>query len=45
MEQSLEHDCENDDNYLFKLSQLIGKSDDELDSFLINEGYIDCELD
>lgn len=43
MEQSIEM-CP-DDEFLFKLSQLINSSDDELDAFLRKEGYIDEELE
>ena len=43
MEQSIE--CNADDEELFKLSQFVNSSDDELDAFLRAEGYIDEELE
>lgn len=43
LEQSI--DTEPDDIDLFNLSQLLGKSDEEIKSFLIEAGYIDEELE
>lgn len=43
MEQSMDDHYE--DDWLFKMSQLVNKSDEELDAFLREEGYIDDELD
>lgn len=43
MEQSMDDHYEND--WLFKMSQLVNKSDEELDTFLRQEGLIDEELD
>ena len=43
MEQSMDNDY--NDEWLFKLSQMVGKSDEELDAFLRKEGYIDEELE
>lgn len=43
MEQSIE--MNSDDEFLFKLTQLINSSDEELDAFLREEGYIDEELE
>jgi len=42
MEQALDDHYEN--GWLFKLSQMVDKSDKELDAFLRYEGYIDDEL-
>ena len=43
MEQLMDANC--DDEWLFKMSQMVNKSDEELDSFLKAEGFIDEELD
>ena len=43
MEQSM--DDEYDNEWLFKMSQLVNKSDEELDTFLRQEGLIDEELE
>ena len=43
MEQFMDDYYEND--WLFKMSQMVDKSDEELDTFLRQEGLIDEELE